>query len=158
MTLDADVERLRAENTILQAQVSQLEQQLATALARIAELEQQHHNPPPFVKPNRAKSTEPKRPRKKRAPHHNRGRRCEAPTRIQVHALDRCPECNYRLQGHSLNYRREVIELPAPQPHEIIEHQVIKRFCPHCQRWRSPKLDLSGQVLARVASASASPA
>jgi hypothetical protein len=51
------------------------------------------------------------------------------------------------LQGHSLDYRRQVIELPAPQPLEIIEHQVIKRFCPHCQRWRSPQLDLSAQVL-----------
>jgi hypothetical protein len=29
----------------------------------------------------------------------------------------------------------------------VIEHRVIKRFCPHCQRWHSPKLDLRGQVL-----------
>lgn len=147
MTLEDEVERLRAENTDLRAQVADLEQHLAAALARIAELEQQHRDPPAFAKPNTPKRTEPRHPRKKRAPHHNRGRRTQPPTRIQPHALDRCPECNYRLQGHSLDYRRQVIELPASQPLEIIEHQVIKRFCPHCQRWRSPKLDLAGQVL-----------
>jgi hypothetical protein len=145
--LEDDFERLRAENMELRAQVAGLEQHLAAALARIAELEQQHPDPPSFVKPNCPKATEPKRPRKKRAPHHNRGRRCEPPTRTQVHELERCPECNYRLQGHSLDYRRQVIEVPPPQAVEIIEHQVIKRFCPHCQRWRSPQLDLSGQVL-----------
>jgi hypothetical protein len=40
-----------------------------------------------------------------------------------------------------------VVELPAPQPVEVIEHQVIKRWCPSCERWRSPRLDLRGQVL-----------
>jgi hypothetical protein len=145
--LEDEVERLRAENMELRAQVAGLEQHLAAALARIAELEQQHSDPPPFVKPNRPKATEPKRPRKKRAPHHNRGRRCELPTRTQSHALERCPQCHYRLQGQSVDYRRQVIELPAPAPLEIIEHQVIKRFCPKCRRWRSPQLDLSGQVL-----------
>jgi hypothetical protein len=69
------------------------------------------------------------------------------PTRCVEHALERCPFCNYQLQGHSLDYTREVIELPQPQPVEVIEHRVIKRFCPHCRRWRSPKLDLRGQVL-----------
>ena len=140
MTLEEEVVSLRAENAALR-------EQLAAALSRIAELEQQHHDPPPFVKPNRPKPTEPKPPRKKRAPHHNRGRRCEVPTRIQPQALERCPECNYRLHGHSLDYCRQVIELPASAPVEIIEHRVIKRFCPHCRRWRSPQLDLSGQVL-----------
>jgi hypothetical protein len=51
------------------------------------------------------------------------------------------------LQGHSLDYTREVLELPEPQPIEVIEHRVIKRFCPHCRRWHSPTLDLQGQVL-----------
>jgi transposase len=140
MTPEEEVVSLRAENAALR-------EQLAAALARIAVLEQQPRDPPPFVRPNRPKSTEPKRPRKKRAAHHNHGRRCELPTRTQVHALERCPECNYRLHGQSVDYRRQVIELPAPAPLEIIEHQVIKRFCPHCQRWRSPQLDLRRQVL-----------
>ena len=147
MTIDDEVERLRAENTELRARVTELEQHLAAALARIAELEQQHRDPPAFVKPNRPQPKEPKAPRKKRAPQHNRGRQCEVPTRSEPHALERCPDCNYRLQGQSVDYRRQVIELPPPQPIEVVEHVVIKRFCPKCQRWRSPQLDLSGQVL-----------
>jgi hypothetical protein len=147
MTLDAEIERLRAENADLRLQAAQLQEQLATALARIAELEQQRRDPPPFVKPNRLPAPEPKRPRKKRASHYNRGRRCEPPTRTEPHALDRCPDCHYQLRGQSVDYRRQVIELPPPAPIEIVEHQIIKRWCPHCRRWRSPQLDLTGQVL-----------
>jgi transposase len=147
MTLEDEVECLRAENSELRTRVSELEQHLAAALNRIAELEQQRHDPPPFGKPNRPKPAEPKGPRKKRAPHHNQGRKRMTPTRSIEHALERCPDCHYRLQGHSLDYSREVIELPEPQPVEVLEHRVIKRFCPHCQRWHSPKLELSGQVL-----------
>jgi len=147
MMLEEEVIRLRAENQELKQQLAQALQQLAAAQQRIAELEQHHGDPPPFVKPNRAKPAAPKRLRKKRAPEHNHGRRRMAPTRHVDHALDRCPDCHYRLQGHSLDYTREVIELPEPQPLEVIEHRIIKRFCPHCQRWHSPKLDLTGQVL-----------
>src|SRR5215216_4346016 len=147
MMPEQEVERLRAENQDLKQQLATLLQQLTAAQARIAELEQQHTDAPPFVKPNRPKSSEPKPKRKKRAPHHNHGRKRMTPTRSVEHALERCPDCHYRLQGNSLDYTREVIELPEPQPVEVIEHRVIKRFCPHCRRWHSPKLDLSGQVL-----------
>jgi transposase len=146
MTLRDELATLRTENAALAAQVTALEQQLAAALARIAELEQQRHDPPPFVKPNKPKPDAPKGPRKKRAAEHNRGRRCETPTRTEPHALEHCPDCNYLLRGSSIDYRRQVIELPPPQPVEVVEHQVIKRWCPACQRWHSPKLDLSGQV------------
>jgi hypothetical protein len=146
MTLHDELAQLRTENAALAAQVAVLQQQLAAALARIAELEQQRPDPPPFVKPNRPKPDEPKRPRKKRAAHHNRGRRCETPTRTEPHALEHCPDCQYPLRGSSLDYTRQVIELPPPQPVEVIEHQLIKRWCPACQRWQRPKLDLSGQV------------
>jgi hypothetical protein len=154
MRLEEELVQLRDENVGLRQQMAQLQQELAQALsqlaaaqARIAELEQQHHDPPPFVKPNRPKSAQPKPKRKKRASHHNHGRQRMTPTRSVEHALDRCPDCHYRLQGHSLDYTREVIELPEPQPLEVTEHRIIKRFCPHCKRWHSPKLDLSGQVL-----------
>jgi hypothetical protein len=145
----AENQELRTHLAQAQAQLAHLAELLAAAQQRIAELEQ-HHDPPPFVKPNRPTSTEPKPPRKKRAPHHNHGRHCEAPTRSDLHALERCPDCNYRLQGSSIDYRRQVIELPPPQPIEIIEHQIIKRWCPHCRRWRRPQLDLSGQVLGQA--------
>ena len=147
MMLEEEVGRLRAENRELKQQLAQALQQLAAAQQRIAELEQQHTDPPPCVKPNRPKVTQPKPARKKRAAQYNHGRRRMLPTRSLEHALDRCPDCQYRLQGHSLDYTREVIELPQPQPIEVIEHRVIKRWCPRCQRWHSPKLELAGQVL-----------
>lgn len=134
-------ERLRAEN-------AELREQLAVALAQIVALEAQLHprgDPPAFVKPNQPQAPR-SGPRKKRAAEHNTSRKRLVATRIERHALERCPECAYRLSGESLDYSREVVELPPPQPVEVIEHQVVKRWCPHCARWRSPQLDLTGQV------------
>jgi hypothetical protein len=71
----------------------------------------------------------------------------EPPTRVEQHALDRCPECGGRLHGGTLARRRQVLDLPPPQPVEVVEHQVIKRWCAWCHRWQSPHLDLTGQVL-----------
>ena len=139
MTIDEEVLLLRQEN-------EELKKQLKAALALIAELEKRR-DPPSFVKANRPKPTEPKATRKKRAQEHNHGRLKMEPTRIERHALDRCPDCNYQLQGESVDYKREVIEIPEPQPVEVIEHQVIKRWCPKCESWRTPKLDLADQVL-----------
>ena len=61
--------------------------------------------------------------------------------------MERCPECDCGLSGESIDYTREVVELPPPSAVEVTEHQVIKRWCPHCRKWRSPRLDLSGQVV-----------
>ena len=60
------------------------------------------------------------------------------PMRVERHALERCPACAYRLTSESLDYSRKVIELPPPQPVEVIEHEVVKGWCPCCGRWRSP--------------------
>ena len=79
-TLEDEVASLRAENAQLRALIAQLQDQLAAALARIAELEQQHQDPPPFVKPNRPPRPDPTPPRKKRAARHNQARRRETPT------------------------------------------------------------------------------
>jgi transposase len=138
---------LRTEVAALRQQVVELTQQLRVALVRLAELAQDKTEPPPFVKPDRPQPTEPKGPRKKRAAEHNTSRKRAQPTRIERHVLERCPDCGYRLSGESIDYTREVIELPPPQPVEVIEHQVIKRWCPHCATWHSPKLDLCGQVI-----------
>jgi transposase len=138
---------LRAEVTALQLQVAELTQQLQAALVRMAELEQEKSEPPPFVRPNRPLRSEPQVVRKKRAPQHNTSRKRAQPTRIERHVLEHCPDCGYRLCGESIDYTREVLELPPPQPVDVIEHQVIKRWCPHCETWQRPKLDLSGQVI-----------
>jgi transposase len=156
MTLGQEIERLRAENAALrqllaasQEQVTQLTGQLAEAVAEISELRAQLErpkDPPAFVKANRP-NAEGERPlRKKRAAAHNTSRKRMVPTRVERHALEHCPDCHYRLSGESLDYTREVVELPPPLPIEVIEHQVVKRWCPHCEQWCSPHLDLSGQV------------
>jgi transposase len=143
VTLQEEVQ-LRAEN-------AELRRLLTAALARIAELEEQINkqrpDPPAFVKANRPKRDKPAGPRKKRASQHNTSRRRETPTRIERHALDRCPTCDYRLTGVSVDHTRQVVEIPPPPPVEITEHQVVKRWCPHCEAWQSPHLDLSGQVI-----------
>jgi transposase len=149
MTVADENEHLIAENASLHVLVAQLREQLAAALARIAELEQRPPGPPSFIKPNTPKRANAKHPRKKRASHHNRARLRETPTQVVPHALDRCPDCHYQLRGESIDYTRQVLELPEPKPVEIIEHQVIKRWCPVCQRWHHPTLDLTGQVLGR---------
>ncbi len=138
MTLAEELAALRAENETLR-------QQLAAALARIAELEQRPPDPPAFVKANTP--PRPPTPRRKRDPTHNRARRLELPTRIEQHTLDRCPDCQGRLRGGTLARRRQVIDLPEPPPIEVVEHQVIKRWCSWCRRWQAPALDLHGQVL-----------
>jgi transposase len=143
----AENKRLHIEVGALRQQVGQLTDRLQAAMARIAELEQRKKKPPPFVKQNRPPRSEPSAPRKKRAAVHNKGRKREKPTRIERHVLDECPDCGYRLNGESIDYTRQVIELPPPQPVEVIEHQVVKRWCPHCEGWQSPRLDLTGQVI-----------
>ena len=140
---------LRAEVAALRRQVKQLQEQLEETLKRLAELEHRKGKKRAFVKPNRQQSEESKKPRKKRTQEQNTSRKRGEPTRVERHALERCPECNYRLQGESIDYTREVVELPEPQPVEVIEHQVIKRWCPSCQAWQAPHLDLSGKSWGR---------
>jgi transposase len=152
VTVQEEVVSLRDEVSQLQTVIVDLRGQLTVAHARIAELEHEQKppvakSPPSFVKPNRPKRDTPDGKRRKRAPQHNAARRREAPTRIERHALDRCPVCDYPLSGESIDYTRQVIEIPPPPPVEITEHRVIKRKCPHCDAWRSPHLDLSRQVM-----------
>ncbi len=144
MTLAEEVAQLRAENQLLRQQLATLQDQLAAAQQRIAELEQQRP-PPPFAKAKTPKRE--RKPRRKRTPEHNQARRREVPTRVVPHALERCPACSYRLHGQSIARRRQVIEVPPPLPIEVIEHQVIKRWCPKCECWRTPHLDLRGLVV-----------
>jgi hypothetical protein len=139
MTLEEEVAALRAENAWLRAE-------LAAAQARIAELEQRKTPAPGFVRANTERK-EKTAPRKKRAPEHNAGRRRAAPTQTVQHAYERCPDCGYLLRGHSVARTREVIDLPPPPPVAVTAHQILKRYCPVCQRWQVPAPDWSGHVL-----------
>ncbi len=143
--IQAENDALRHEVAILRAQNAALQAQLTAARARIAALANQPKQPPAFSKANTPKRE--RKPRRKRKPEHNRARRLEPPTRIEQHVLARCPDCQQRLHGGVLARRRQVVELPAPPPVEVVEHQVIKRWCAWCKRWQVPTLDLQGEVL-----------
>ena len=150
MTVEEELARLSAEVERLVRELAEARQVIAALEKRIRELEHESTDEAPaLVRPSRPKRDGPKQPRKKRASHHNHARRREPATRVVEHAYDRCPKCSHLLQGQSLDYSRQVIELPEPQPIEVIEHRVLKRYCPHCQGFETPKLDLSGQVLGR---------
>lgn len=102
--------------------------------------------PPSWAKPNKRKSKGEKKPRSKRDRKHNRSRAVETPTRTVDHRLDRCPDCESPFEREALEYARQVIELPEPQPVDVIEHRVMKGYCPRCRTWHTAKLDLTGQV------------
>jgi DNA repair exonuclease SbcCD ATPase subunit len=138
--------------TQLKDRIIELEQKLAQALAqletankRIAELEKLKTPPPPWLKPNKVKAETDKKVRRKRDPKFNTGRKLETATQTQVHALDHCGECGYALRGQSLSRVRQVIDLAPPRPVEITDHQILKRWCPKCEKWREPKVNLAGQ-------------
>ena len=136
---------LLAENAALKRLVVELQEQVEVLTGRVAELEKKG-KPPSFAKANRPKK-EGTKTRKKRASIHNQARRREEPTQIERHAVDRCEGCGYHLRGESEAYRRQVIELPEPQPVVVIEHQVVKRWCPVCAAWQQPAVDWSQKVV-----------
>jgi transposase len=153
------------EVVALQAEVATLKEQLARALAVIAqlqaELDKYRNEPPSFIKPNTAKSKDKaqKQPRRKRTKDQNGARRREQnPTQTIQHTVEQCPICAYPLQHPQLALRRQVIELPPPQPVEVTEHQLYKSWCPRCEKWHQAHVDLSSEVMgqsrmgARIAS------
>jgi transposase len=154
MNQQEEIERLRAENQEVRAalhlaveELSQVKEALRVALARIEELEKQRE-PPEFVKANvKKRPGEEKKPRKKREAKHNRGRTRAMPTQIVEHRIVSCPQCHLRLGGISLARVREVIELPEPQPVEVIHHRIFKGWCSQCQKWHEAPVDLHEQAL-----------
>jgi hypothetical protein len=144
MTLEEDNAQLRQANAALQAEVTRLQGVVTALEAQLAEL-RHPKSPPPPVKPN-APATPP-RPRKKRDPASNHGRPRATPTEIRTHAYTTCSTCAYPLTGHSLARRREVLDLPPPPPVTVIEFQVLKRYCPCCEVWVEPELQLDGLVV-----------
>lgn len=137
---------LEAENAHLRQEVSELRAENAALKARIAELEQvvaglqgKAKQPPSFAKANKPKKKE-KKPRKKRAAEQNKGRRRERPTRIETHRLETCPECGGSLTKHRASYSRQIIDIPEPQPVEVVEYQIEQGWCGRCWRWHRPEV------------------
>jgi len=147
VVLEGQVAALCGENTALREQAEALEGQVAGLRQRIEESQQKGKATPRFVKANLPKVTGTERPRRKRKAEHNRGRRRDKPTKVVVHELEHCPDCGCKLYRRKVARRREVIELPPVPVVEVTEHRVVKRYCPRCEGWRAPRLDLRGQVL-----------
>jgi hypothetical protein len=147
-------QELEEEVAALRAEVTSLQEQLAQALAMTAQLQAQlekyKSQPPSFIKPTTPKPQEKaqKQPRRKRAKDQNAARRREQiPTQTIQHKVEHCPTCRYPLQHPQLALRRQVIELPPPQPVEVTEHQLYKSWCPRCEKWHHAHVDLSSQVI-----------
>src|SRR5918911_1615433 len=54
---------------------------------------------------------------------------------------------NATLRAENERLGAELAQAPEPQPVSIIEHRVLKRRCPVCERWWTPQVDFGGQVL-----------
>jgi len=148
------IAELRAQNALLSAQVAEEQRQNAQLVERVTELEQKivelearKTSPPPWAKANRVQPEgSRKTTRRQRAPEHDHGRRQSTPTQIVQHAYERCPDCAYALAGSSVARRREVIEIPRTSV-EVIEHRILKRYCPVCGAWKTPPASFEGSVL-----------
>jgi len=64
------------------------------------------------------------------------------------HALAHCPQCQVALTGHRLIKTRQVIELPPVQA-QVVEHQLIERACPQCQKRWTPSVDFAALAVGR---------
>jgi transposase len=157
MTLDAAsalIAELQAQNALLRGQVAQLRAENAALRARVAALEQriaelaaEQRPPPPWAKANRVKRVkadgEQRRPR---AAEQNHGRPRSRPTEYVQHGYERCPDCGYRLRGRAVARRREVLELRVA-PVSVVEHQILRRYCPACRAYKTPRGSFAGLVL-----------
>ncbi len=70
MELQRLVQVLREQLAAAEQQIEELSKQLILAEERLGELERSKKGAPSFVKANKPKSTEPKEPRRRRAPEH----------------------------------------------------------------------------------------
>lgn len=147
--LAAENTALKAEVSSLKAEVSNLKGQVEQLQSQVEELSQTKKGEASFVKPNKHRTKREKKAgqRKKRASESNHGRKTEAATETRQHVMEHCPDCGYKLSGQSVGRRRQVIDLPEKQPVQVVEHQVIKRYCPHCKKWHEPRLELGSEVL-----------
>ena len=136
-TTRAAVAELRAANEQLRVRVLELEGELA-------KLKKGGPRGMPGLKSDEPVVRAEAQPRKRRE--RGVGRARSAPTRSEVHAAERCPDCGTELSGGTVKRTREVIEL-VPTPVEVVEHVVVERRCPRCRRRVLPTVDLGEQVV-----------
>lgn len=137
MSLEEENEKLREENRGLRAENEELKARVAELEEAMAGLVGKEKKPGVKIKANKSQEKE-KKVRRKRVANDNRGRRREEPTRIEQHRLENCPKCGGKLSKHKKSYSRQIIDVPEPQPVEVVEHQVEQGWCEHCRRWQRP--------------------
>ena len=146
--LRAEIRTLQAEREADRATIAELGAANEELRAEVRELRAKLEKSGPRgvagLKPTEAKPTPESKLRKRRAT--GAGRLRSAPTRTEVHAAERCPDCGTELSGGSVKRTREVIEL-EPRPAEVVEHVIVERRCPRCRRRVVPAVDLGGQVV-----------
>ena len=128
------IAQLLAQQQLLQERVKQLEAELASSRGGNGP----SSSPPLFVKPNR--STRKKKKRKPRV--HGFARKLDRVTARVEHTLEQCPQCQVALTGRRVIKTRQLIELPPVQA-QVVEHQLIERTCPQCQKRWAPDVDFS---------------
>jgi len=137
-------EELQAKVRSLEAQVAALQKENADLRSRLDGGGTGVKAVPDWVKPNR--------PDRESTTRKKRDKACvrpkQAPTQVHVHAVERCPDCDRKLEGGWVHRTREVIEIPAT-PVEIIEHVALARWCGVCGKRRIPSLDLSNAVVGK---------
>jgi transposase len=131
--------KLMGENQQLRQRVKELEELLKRRKVK----------PPPTIKPNPNQETGSgeKKPRKKRQTAHVR-KRATQPDQTVYHATGECPDCRVKINGKSMAYDREVIDIPMP-PAITTRHIVLKRKCWRCGKTWIPQVDLSDQVVGK---------
>lgn len=142
--LQAEREMTRAAMVELRAANEQLRSRVLELEGELAKLKRGGPRGMPGLKSDESAAQTDAKPRKHRD--HGVGRHRSAPTRTEVHAAERCPDCGTELRGGSVKRTREVIDL-VPGPAEIVEHVVLERRCPQCRRRVVPTVDLSEQVV-----------
>lgn len=140
--LQQRVVTLEAENAALREQVRKLGPGQGPKPPALSDL-------PHFVKPNKPKK-EPKEKRGRRQRDQGYARPLSAPTRIQDHALDECPDCGHALSEGWVHAEREVIDIP-PVSVEVVRHRFWRRHCGVCQKNHAPRASdvLAGLVVGR---------
>lgn len=141
--LDANAD-LQAKVLVLEEQNRALQQEIAELRSRLGGGGTSAPVKPTFIKANRPKHEAKVRKRRDQA----FARPKERPTQIQVHAVDRCPDCDRKLTGGWVHRTRQVIEIPSV-PVDIIDHVLLARRCGVCSKRHVPKPDLSSVVVGK---------
>ncbi len=123
------IQALLAREEKLEARVAALEEENARLRAGGGKAG------PAWVKPNRPAPEKKERKKREQA----FVRRREEPDEVQVHAVERCPDCGHQLTGGWEHRRRQVIQIGPPQV-RVIDHVLVARRCGICGTRHVPKL------------------